>query len=75
MQAAKGGNVGDQLKFGGHVPGKAKVKGNSYKNDNVKALLSPGEIVIPRSVTQGKDPIRGAAEFVRAVMAKKGKRA
>jgi hypothetical protein len=72
---AKGGNVGSQLKAGGHVPGQAQVKGNDYKNDTVKALLSPGEVVIPRSVMQGKDPVRGAAEFVRSVMAKKGKRA
>ena len=71
---AKGGNVGDKLKYGGHVPGEAKEKGNSYKNDTVKALLSPGEVVIPRSVMQSKDPARGAAQFVQAVMAKKGKR-
>lgn len=74
IAAAKGGNVGNQLKQGGHVPGQAVAKGNSYKNDTVKALLSPGEIVIPRSVLQSKDPIRGSAEFVRSVMAKKGKR-
>lgn len=72
--AAQGGSVGDKLKQGGHVPGQAKESGNSYKNDTVKALLSPGEVVIPRSVMQSKDPIRGAADFVRAVMAKKGKK-
>ncbi len=72
---AKGGNVGSQLKVGGKVPGKPQVGGavNSYKNDTVKALLSPGEIVIPRSITQGKDPIKGAATFVAAQMAKSGK--
>lgn len=74
MVAAKGGSVGDKLKSGGHVPGQAKVKGNSYANDTVKALLSPGEVVIPRSVMQSGDPARGAADFVRAVMAKKGKK-
>jgi len=68
---ASGGNVGSQLKAGGHVPGEAKVSGDSYKNDTVKALLSPGEVVIPRSVMQSKDPARGAAQFVQAVMAKK----
>ena len=36
----------------GKVPGKAKVKGDSLKNDVVKVLLSPGEIVIPRSKAQ-----------------------
>jgi hypothetical protein len=70
--AAQGGNVGSKLKQGGGVPGKAAVKGNSYKNDTVKALLSPGEVVIPKSVMEGKDPIRGAAQFVQAVMRKKG---
>lgn len=71
--AAKGGDVGSQLKGGGHVPGKAKVQGDSLKNDTVKAMLSPGEVVIPRSVMTSGDPIRGAADFVRAVMSKKGK--
>ena len=34
---------------GGDVPGKAPVAGDSKKNDVVHALLSPGEVVIPRS--------------------------
>jgi hypothetical protein len=68
---SSGGNVGEKLKAGGHVPGQAKVKGDSLKNDSVKALLSPGEVVIPRSVMNSKDPIRGAAQFVQSVMAKK----
>lgn len=65
-------NVGKVLKSGGHVPGKANIAGNSYSNDNVKALLSPGEIVLPRSVTKSGDPVGNAAKFVAAVMAKKG---
>lgn len=68
---ADGGSVGEALKSGGHVPGKASVSGDSLKNDTVHAMLSPGEVVIPRSVMQGKDPVRGAAEFVQAVLAKK----
>lgn len=75
IASAHGGNIGSKLKQGGHVPGQAKVKGNDYKNDTVKALLSPGEVVIPRSVMQSGDPVNGAASFVRSVMAKKGKRA
>lgn len=69
---AKGGQVnGEQLAAQGKmVPGKAKVKGNSYANDTVDAKLSPGEIVIPRSITQSADPVGGAAKFVQAVMAK-----
>jgi hypothetical protein len=37
---------------GGLVPGKAKVRGDSQKNDVVPAMLSPGEIVVPRSAAQ-----------------------
>lgn len=69
---AQGGDVGSQLKAGGHVPGKASVKGDSLKNDTVHAMLSPGEIVIPRSIAMGKDAPRKSADFVAAVLAKKG---
>jgi TP901 family phage tail tape measure protein len=40
---------------GGMVGGKAQVQGDSLKNDTVPALLSAGEYVLPRSVTQNKD--------------------
>lgn len=73
--AAYGGKittVGKKLKSGGHVPGKPKVPGNSYSNDTVKALLSPGEVVIPNSVMQSGDPVNNAAKFVQQVLAKKG---
>lgn len=46
---------------GGKVPGKAKVKGDSPKNDTINAKLSPGEIVIPRSIAH--DP-KQAAKFI-----------
>lgn len=36
---------------GGLVPGKAQVPGDSAVNDRIIALLSPGEAVLPRSVT------------------------
>lgn len=78
MRAATGGPVKKQLaaKGGGvradNEKEKAKVKGNSYANDKVPALLSEGEIVLPREVTQSKDPVGNAAKFVQAVMAKKG---
>lgn len=39
-------------KDGGEVPGKAKVEGDSPKNDTVDAKLSPGEVVAPRSAMQ-----------------------
>lgn len=72
MALAKGGNVGSKLQSGGKVPGTPKVSGakNDYANDIVDAKLSPGEIVLPRSVTQSKDPVGNAAKFVQAVMAK-----
>lgn len=71
--AAYGGDIGSKLKKGGHVPGKAKVKGNSYKNDNVKALLSPGEGVIDRETMQDPGPHGQAARaLIAAINAKKG---
>jgi hypothetical protein len=57
------------MKVGGKVPGKAKVDGDSSKNDTVPAMLSPGEIVIPRSKV--KDPEKAKA-FVEAILRKKG---
>ena len=38
---------------GGIVPGRAMTSGDSSKNDIIPALLSPGEMVIPRSIMQG----------------------
>ncbi len=58
---------------GGAVLGKAKVKGDSLQNDTVNAKLSPGEVVIPRSVMQSKDPVKGAADFVAQELRKHGK--
>lgn len=67
----QGGSVGDSLKAGGSVPGHANVPGDSLKNDTVHAMLSPGEIVLPRSVTQSANPSEAAARFVAAMKAKK----
>lgn len=61
-----------QLKSGGAVPGHAQAPGNSYRNDTVHAMLSPGEIVIPRSIMQSKNPAEAAKQFVAAVLAKHG---
>lgn len=75
MGMAKGGPVHDYTQGGGVMaatPHQEAVKaGDSYANDKVPAMLSEGEVVIPRSVMQGANPERGAAEFVRAVMAKR----
>lgn len=41
---------------GGMVPGQAKVAGDHPANDTVPAMLSPGEVVVPKSVVeQGPD--------------------
>lgn len=45
------------LSSGGAVQGKAKVSGDSKTNDTVPAMLSPGEIVIPRSHAGDPDKI------------------
>lgn len=64
---AQGGEVHDHhlcMKAGGHVPGKASVPGDSYQNDTVNAKLSPGEVVIPRSVAQAPNAPQKAAQFM-----------
>lgn len=62
------------IKAGEKIPGKPKVKGakNSYDNDTVPKNLDEGGIVLPRSVTQSKDPAAAASAFVSAILAKKG---
>lgn len=69
---------GGMAQTGGSVQAKspdqrAVKSGNSYDNDKVPAMLSEGEVVIPRSVMQSGDPAGGAARFIQALMAKKGK--
>lgn len=69
---AKGGMAPMSLmKQGGHVPGKAVVAGDSYKNDIVDAKLSPGEIVIPRSIVNHPNAAKLAAKFVQDTINKK----
>lgn len=70
-QAAAEGKV-DPMKAGKKVPGKPAVGGakNSYANDTVKAELEEGGLVLPRSVTQSKNPHWAAHKFVMAHMAK-----
>lgn len=61
---------GGKVKAGSKAQ-KAEIKGNSLKNDKIPTLLSEGEEVLPRAVMQSKDPVKAAAAFVRAEMAKK----
>lgn len=60
------------MKAGERIPGKAKVSGDSLKNDTVKKNLEAGGVVIPRSVMQSKDPAKEAARFVKAHLGLKG---
>lgn len=78
MVAAKGGMTHD-YRGGGKVNAKnpnekAVAPGNNYANDKIPAVLSEHEIVIPRDVTMGKDPVGESAKFVAAVMAKRGRK-
>lgn len=71
LMANQGGAVNFQP--GGYVPGKATVNGDSPQNDTVPAVVSPGEVVLPRSVVNSKDPQKEAAKFLGAVLAKRKK--
>lgn len=62
----------DPIKAGEKIPGKAKVKGNSYANDTVPKTLESGGIVLPKSVMESKHPHWAAHQFVSQIMAKNG---
>ena len=55
------------------IPGKAKVKGDSYDNDTVPVTLEEGGCVIPRSVLQSDQPMKNAIKFVHEHMRKMAK--
>lgn len=56
---------------GAEVAGRAKFKGDTRANDTVPAMLSPGEIVLPRTVAQDKDAPEKAKKFVEAIKKQK----
>jgi hypothetical protein len=66
---ARGGRV--DFRAGGNVPGKARVAGDSEENDTVPAMVSPGEVVLPRSVAQAENAPKEAADFVAALKNRK----
>lgn len=68
-----GSAIGGLFSSGGYIPGHASKAGNNYENDTVKAMLSPGEVVLPRSVTQSPDAPDKAKEFVEAIRRRKKK--
>ena len=72
IAVAEGGEIEPKIPAipflrGGFVPGQARVAGNSPQNDVIPAKLSPGEVVLPRTVAQNPGA-RGAniAKFLQA---------
>jgi hypothetical protein len=69
-----GAKVGAAIATGAHtggvVPGKATVKGDSIQNDKVPMALSPGEIVIPKTMSSDAEK---AKAFVEHLLGSKGK--
>ena len=57
----------------GKVPGHAPVAGDSSQNDIIHAHLTPGSVVVPRSITQGPNAAKNAASFVASVLKRNGK--
>lgn len=73
MPAAHGGlaHAGGGVQPSGSSQ-KAVKSGNSYDNDKVPAMLSEGEIVLPRSVTMSEDPIAASVEFIKKTLEERG---
>lgn len=67
------GGMTPQYSEGGKVPGKPVVGGDNPKNDVVPAMLSPGEIVIPRSILDHEHGPEMAKAFVEGILASKKK--
>jgi hypothetical protein len=57
-------------KLAPHVKPKIGGAKNSYANDTIPKNLNEGDIILPRSVTQSKNPHWAAHKFVSAIMAK-----
>lgn len=58
-------NIVNTASQGGKINGKANTQGDSKSNDTVPAMLSPGEVVIPRSHINDPDK---AAQFLNSLM-------
>lgn len=70
---------GGLMKKGGKVRAegtgeKASASGDSLSNDKIPAMLSEGEIVIPRHITMSDRAPEKAAAFVAAQLAKRGRK-
>lgn len=53
------------------IPGHARFGGDTRSNDTVPAMLSPGEIVLPRSVAQAENAPDKAKKFVEEIKKRK----
>jgi hypothetical protein len=60
------GGVMHMYDAGGHVPGQAPFDGDDDRNDIVPAMLSPGEVVLPRSVAHDPEKSKRFVEHIRA---------
>jgi hypothetical protein len=64
---AMGGALGGMFYEGGQVPGQAQVPGDHPANDTVPALVSPGEVILPRTVAEqipGDDPVEAIVKLL-----------
>lgn len=71
LRAAASREAGAELARGAEVPGRARFRGDTRSNDTVPAMLSPGEIVLPRTVAQSEDAPDKAKKFVEAIKKQK----
>lgn len=70
----EGGYVGGEVinyQHGGIVPGKAIVPGNSLRNDIVPAMVSPGEVILPREVMRHPNAPEEAKRFIHKILSYK----
>jgi hypothetical protein len=67
LKMALGGSV--PMRGGGQIPGQALKEGDSPHNDFVPIMASPGEVMLPRSVTQSGDPGAKAKAFMDKIAA------
>lgn len=62
----------DPLKLGHRIGGKAKVKGDSIKNDTIPATLEEGGVVLPRHIVSGRSSDRARLFVLKSLAKKRG---
>lgn len=60
------------LKLGHRIPGKAKIKGDSKKNDTVKATLKEGGVVLPRHIVRGRSSDKARLFVLKSIAKNRG---